>query len=165
MALPPNPETLHLKTPAMFSLKLHTPAHADPHGLVGKRVNIIQEDDSTVEGMVVDFNPGDQTHVVLVHIGTADETCEPLPLVAFSDAYQVCVCVLRVEMRWLVEWTHCTAGVLVWMLCMHCYTTDHHVWLPSECSGSYQPSTVTVTSPPRAAFSFCPSCALTHLKC
>jgi hypothetical protein len=67
-------------------------APADPHGLVGKRVNIIQEDDSTVEGMIVDFNPADQTHAVLVHIGTADETCEPLPLVEFPDAYEVGMC-------------------------------------------------------------------------
>lgn len=66
---------------------------ADPHGLVGKRVNIIQEDDSTVEGMIVDWNPSDQTHVVLVGMGTADEACEPLPLVEYPDAYQVRVCV------------------------------------------------------------------------
>lgn len=65
---------------------------ADPHGLVGKRVNIIQEDDSTVEGMVVDYNVEDQTHFVLVNMGTADEACEPLPLVEYPEAFQVCDC-------------------------------------------------------------------------
>lgn len=56
---------------------------------MGKRVNIIQEDDSNVEGMIVDYNPVDETHVVLVHIGTADEACEPLPLVEFPAAFTV----------------------------------------------------------------------------
>lgn len=37
----------------------------------------------------MDFNPADQTHVVLVNMGTADEACEPLPLVEYPDAYQV----------------------------------------------------------------------------
>lgn len=39
--------------------------------------------------MIVDFNRADQTHVVLVNMGTADEACEPLPLVEYPDAYQV----------------------------------------------------------------------------
>lgn len=71
------------------SLRLLLLAASDPHGLVGRRVNIIQEDDSTVEGMVVDYNPLEQTHFVLVNIGAADEACEPLPLVEYPDAYQV----------------------------------------------------------------------------
>lgn len=37
----------------------------------------------------MDYNPAEQQHYVLVCIGTADEACEPLPLVEFPDAYQV----------------------------------------------------------------------------
>lgn len=94
--LPKSLSSLNLTTPFLPSalLKPKPPKFcADPHGLVGKRVNIIQEDDSTVEGMIVDWNPSDQTHVVLVGMGTADEACEPLPLVEYPDAYQVCLCV------------------------------------------------------------------------
>lgn len=43
---------------------------------------------------MVDYNPADSTHTVLVNIGMgAEEACEPLPLVEYPDAYQVCFCV------------------------------------------------------------------------
>lgn len=82
---PPPPPPVQIPT---YGLPTRKAPHEDPHGLIGKRVNIIQEDDSTVEGMIVDYNPAEQQHYVLVCIGTADEACEPLPLVEFPDAYQ-----------------------------------------------------------------------------
>lgn len=68
------------------SLRLLLLAASDPHGLVGRRVNIIQEDDSTVEAMVVDFNRANQHHVVLV---PPDELGEELPLAEYPESYQV----------------------------------------------------------------------------
>jgi DNA polymerase II small subunit/DNA polymerase delta subunit B len=53
---------------------------------VGNRVNIIQEDDTTVEGMVVDFNAEDNTHFVVV---PPDENGDALPLVEYPEAYEV----------------------------------------------------------------------------
>lgn len=48
-----------------------------------------------VMGMVVDYDPVDREHTVLVNAGQEDETCEPLPLVDYPDAYQVCGAGLR----------------------------------------------------------------------
>jgi hypothetical protein len=52
-------------------------------------VRLIQEDDSIVDGMVVDWNPADEQHTVCVYVGTPDETCEALPLLGYPDSYTV----------------------------------------------------------------------------
>lgn len=62
---------------------------ADPHGLVGMKVNIIQEDDSNVEGMVVNFDATTNQHYVLVGLGTPDEAGDHVPLAEYPDAYNV----------------------------------------------------------------------------
>jgi hypothetical protein len=66
-----------------------SPPIADPHRLVGMRVAITQEDDSTLEGMVVDYNADDNTHFVICNLGTPDEAGDALPLVEYPDACQV----------------------------------------------------------------------------
>jgi hypothetical protein len=53
------------------------------------RVAITQEDDSTLEGMVVDYNADDNTHFVICNLGTPDEAGDALPLVEYPDACQV----------------------------------------------------------------------------
>lgn len=64
----------------------------------------------------MDYNPGDQTHVVLVNMGTADEACEPLPLVEYPDAYQV-----GVGKKWKGRGFHrCSTGAVGEQLLHEC---------------------------------------------
>ena len=51
------------------------------------KVNIIQEDDSMVEAMVVNFNPDTQHHYVIVNLDTLEG--DAVPLADYPDAYQV----------------------------------------------------------------------------
>jgi hypothetical protein len=59
------------------------------------RVAITQEDDSTLEGMVVDYNAEDNTHFVICNLGMPDEAGDALPLVEYPDACQVRGALLR----------------------------------------------------------------------
>ncbi|KAF8063687.1 hypothetical protein HT031_003542 [Scenedesmus sp. PABB004] len=74
--------------PPTYGLPHRIAPSQDPHGLVGCRVNIIQEDDSVMEGMVVDFTPSTGAHYVLVGLGTPDEAGDALPLLEYPESYQ-----------------------------------------------------------------------------
>lgn len=56
---------------------------------MGCRVNIIQEDDSVMQGMVVDFKPADGCHYVVCDLGTPQEGGDWLPLMEYPESYQV----------------------------------------------------------------------------
>ncbi|WIA43007.1 hypothetical protein OEZ86_009542 [Tetradesmus obliquus] len=84
--LPPAPPPAPVVT---YGLPNRMAPHEDPHRLVGQRVAITQEDDSTLEGMVVDYNAADGTHFVICNLGMPDEAGDALPLVEYPDACQI----------------------------------------------------------------------------
>lgn len=53
------------------------------------KVNIIQEDDSTIEGMVVNYDPTSNQHHVVVGLNTPEQAGDDVPLAEYPDAYEV----------------------------------------------------------------------------
>lgn len=62
---------------------------AEPRTLIGKRISFLQEDDTTTEAIVTDYNSETRQHHVIAYPGTAEETTDWLPLEENPESYTV----------------------------------------------------------------------------